>query len=285
MYLRHYGFQDPPFSVTPDPKFFFETRDQREALAYLHYGVRDRKGFLVVVGEVGVGKTICLRSFLRQLGNRADSALLLSTSLEFPELLTVALEDFGVPGRGKKKVDLLLDLNAFLLQADRADRDVVLIIDEAQNLSASVLEELRQLSNLETDDRKLLTIILAGQPELRDKLGMNELRQLRQRIPGICAIRPLTFAETRSYIEHRLRVAGGSRRAVLIADGAYEWIHAYAGGVPRLVNIVCDRALLIGYVEDRSIIDETLVRQAVRDLERGSVERRSDVILRPGRIT
>lgn len=284
MYERYYGFQDAPFSVTPDPKFFYESRDQRDALAYLTYGVEDRKGFLVVCGEVGIGKTICLRSFLRQQGSRLDTALVLSSSLSFIELLTMAVEDLGLTARNKTKTELLLDLNAFLLQADRANRNVVLVIDEAQNLGADALEELRQLSNLETDDRKLLTIVLAGQPELRHKLAHPNLRQLRQRIPGICAIRPLERDESASYVEHRLRVAGGSRHGVLFTDDAHEWIHTYALGIPRLVNAVCDRALVIGYAGGHHVIHGGLIRNAVRELERGSVDRRTDVLARPGTV-
>ena len=162
MYERFYGFRDNPFGVTPDPRFLFESGDHRDAIAYLHYGVRERKGFLVLTGEVGVGKTICVRSFLRGLDSRSDTALILSSSLSFRQLLMMTLEDFGVSARRKSKAELLIDLNHFLLRAAELDRSVVLIIDEAQNLALGVLEELRQLSNLETDEDKLLTIVLAG---------------------------------------------------------------------------------------------------------------------------
>lgn len=281
MYDEFYGFSCHPFYVTPDPKFLYETSDHRDALAYLHFGVRERAGFLVLTGEVGVGKTICLRTFLRQLQG-AETALVLNTSQSFRQLLVMVLEDLGLVGRGKSQAELLLDLNQYLLKAASLDRDVVLIIDEAQNLSPSVLEGIRQLSNLETDSQKLLTIVLSGQPELSHNLSRHELRQLRQRIPGICSIRPLGVDEERGYIEHRVRVASREAPRVRFTDGAIEWVHAYALGVPRLINVLCDRALLVGYVEETRVIDHDVVRSAVRELERGSMTRRRDLVLRAG---
>ncbi len=282
MYHEFFGLTDNPFNVTPDPRFLFESRDHNDALAYLQYGVAERKGFLVLTGEVGVGKTICLRTFLKQYGSHIETALILSSSLSFRQLLMMALEDLGLPARNKTKAELLMDLNRHLLKAAMADRDVVLIIDEAQNLSPGVLEELRQLSNLETDDRKLLTIVLAGQPELRNNLAMHELRQLRQRIPGICSIRPLSAEDERAYIEHRIQVASEGEPVVRFSDEAFEWVRYYAGGVPRLINVLCDRALLVGYVEEKRVLGEDIVRTAVQELERGSVERRTDLVLRAG---
>lgn len=282
MYHRFFGFRSHPFGVTPDPSFLYGSRDHQDALAYLTYGVQERKGFLVLTGEVGVGKTICLRSFLREVGGEAHTALILSSSLSFRQLLMMTMEDLGLPARRKTKAELLMDLNDFLLKAAAVERDVILVIDEAQNLAPGVLEELRQLSNLETDDRKLLTIVLSGQPELRNVLARHELRQLRQRIPGLCCIRPLGIEEERGYIEHRIQVASQGEPLVRFTDDAFEWVHYYAGGVPRLINVLCDRALLVAYVEERREIGEATVRAAVQEIERGSVERRTDLVLRAG---
>lgn len=282
MYQQFYGLTCHPFYVTPDPKFLYESKDHRDALAYLEYGVREHAGFLVLTGEVGVGKTICLRTFLRHHADGAETALVLNTSQSFRQLLVMVLEDLGLVGRGKSQAELLLDLNAYLLKAAALDRDVILIIDEAQNLSVSVLEGIRQLSNLETDNRKLLTIILSGQPELAHHLARHELRQLRQRIPGICSIRPLAMDEERGYVEHRVRVASAGEPRVRFTDAAIEWVHAYALGVPRLINVLCDRALLVGYVEEQLVIGHEIVRSAVRELERGSMTRRRDLVLRAG---
>lgn len=282
MFQDYFQLTDNPFNVTPDPRFFFESRDHRDALAYLEYGVLERKGFLAITGEVGVGKTVCIRSFLRRLGNRVDSALVLSSSLSFRQLLLMVVDDLGISTRGKTKADLLLALNRHLLQAAAADRHVVLVVDEAQNLTTGVLEELRQLSNLETDERKLLTIVLCGQPELRNQLTRHDLRQLRQRIPGICAVQALSARDERAYIEHRIRVASIGDPVVSFTDTAYEWIHAYTGGVPRLTNILCDRALLVAYVEDKRRLDEDTIRSAVHELDRGNVQRRPPTELRAG---
>jgi general secretion pathway protein A len=282
MYLEFYGFRENPFNVTPDPRFFYESRNHRDAVAYLKYGVQERKGFLVLTGEVGVGKTIVLRSFLRDLGAQADTALILSSSLPFRQLLLMAMEDLGLKTRRKCKGELLMDLNAHLLRMARLDKLVLLVIDEAQNLSLGALEEIRQLSNLETDQRKLLGIILAGQPELRNILAARELRQLRQRIPGICSIGPLSFDEERGYVEHRIAVASAGEPRVRFTEGAIEWVHSYAGGIPRLINVLCDRCILLGYLDDRHVVDDDLVRAAVQELERDSVERRASLVARAG---
>jgi general secretion pathway protein A len=282
MYLEFFQLRDNPFNVTPDPRFFFDSPDHRDAMAYLEYGLHERKGFLVITGEVGVGKTICIRSFLRQMGNKIESALVLSSSLSFRQLLVMVLDDLGVSTRGRTKADLLIALNRHLLLTAAADRHVAVIIDEAQNLSVGVLEELRQLSNLETDERKLLTIVLSGQPELRNQLSRHELRQLRQRIPGICAIQPLSPKDERAYIEHRLRIASVQEPIVSFSETAFEWIHSYTGGIPRLANLLCDRALLVGYVEDRRLLAEEVIRAAVSELERGNVQRRTENNLRAG---
>ncbi len=282
MYQHFYGFTENPFNVTPDPKFFYESQGHRDAVAYLRYGVQERKGFLVLTGEVGVGKTIVVRSFLRDVSKRAESALILCATLSFRQLLMMILEDLGLRARRKSKAELLLDLNAHLLKAEAADRDVIIVVDEAQNLDPSVLEELRQLSNLETDDRKLLTIILVGQPELQDLLATHRMRQLRQRIPGVCTIGRLGPREQRGYVRHRLRVVSPNETRAAFTEGALEWADRYSGGVPRLINVVCDRALLLGYVEERPIISGELMHMAVQELERGSLEHRRNLVAHAG---
>ncbi len=279
MYQEYYGFTEHPFNVTPDPKFFYESQDHRDALAYLQYGVQERKGILVLSGEVGVGKTIVVRSFLRQMSDQVETALLLSSTLPFTELLMMILEDLGLEARGKSKGELLMDLNAYLLKAGEVGHDVIVVVDEAQNLEPGVLEELRQLSNLETDDEKLLTIVLVGQPELEIMLAAHELRQLRQRIPGICTIGRLTTVEQRAYVRHRLQVVTPDQTRAAFSDGAMEWVDRFAGGIPRLVNIVCDRALLLGYVEDRPIIGRDLLRMAIDDLEGNGAEPKPRVLI------
>jgi len=269
MYEAFYGFREAPFTLTPDPKFLFMTPDQREAIAYLKYGIQERKGFLVLTGEVGVGKTLIVRTLLEQLNGSVASALVMNAMLKFTPLLRMALIDFGVPFRGRAKVEMLLALQEFLLENHRRGGNTVLVIDEAQNLTPSSLEEFRLLSNLETSRAKLLQIILVGQPELTQLLNSHNLRQLRQRIPGICELHPLAPSGVGEYIEHRLRVAsGGAVGQLFEADGIAEVVE-YSGGVPRLINAVCDRALLIAYVNDRRRVARGDVHEAIAEIERG----------------
>ncbi len=269
MYEGFYGFQEPPFNLTPDPKFLFMTPDQREALAYLNYGIRERKGFLVLSGEVGVGKTLLVRALLDQLNGSVESALVMNAMLTFPQLLRMALLDFRVPLKGRAKVEMLLVLQQFLLDLHGAGRNAVIVIDEAQNLSPASLEEFRLLSNLETSREKLVQIVFVGQPELKALLGSHRLRQLRQRIPGICELHALARPGVGEYVEHRMRVASEGRVARLFDDEAVDVVSDFSQGVPRSINVLCDRALLIGYVRDRHQINADIVREAVEELERG----------------
>jgi general secretion pathway protein A len=274
MYTTFYGFSESPFSVTPDPKFLYLTPSHRDALAHLEYGIREGKGFVVLTGEVGLGKTTVLRAFLERVPENVVTAMVLSTNLSFKQLLYLALRDFGADPEPRSKAELLALMHSFLLGLQERRKMGVLILDEAQNLSTDILEEFRLLSNLETSTHKLLQIVFVGQPELKSKLNLHRLRQLRQRIPGICDLSPLDGDDVRRYVEHRLRVASGGREpAVAFSDEVYDWIAAYSHGVPRLVNQVCDRALLIGYVDERSVIARDIVLEAIRDLERGSLER------------
>lgn len=269
MYEAFYGCHEQPFSLTPDPKFLFMTPDQREALAYITYGIHERKGFLVLSGEVGVGKTLLVRTLLNHLGEPIKSALIMNAMLTFDQLLRMALLDFAVDFRERGKVDMLLALQQFLLDVHARGGNAVLVIDEAQDLTPASLEQFRLLSNLETSTRKLLQIVLVGQPELKQILNSHELRQLRQRIPGICELYPLVPDGVGEYIEHRLRVASGGATGQIFEKDAVAEIAAYSKGVPRVINIVCDRVLLIGYVNDRATIGIEFVHEAIQDIERG----------------
>ncbi|MBM3317094.1 MAG: AAA family ATPase [Candidatus Eisenbacteria bacterium] len=269
MYEAFYGLREAPFNLTPDPRFLFMTPDQREALAYLKYGIQERKGFLVLSGEVGVGKTLIVRTLLGQLNGGVSSALVMNAMLSFGQLLRMALMDFGVPVRGRGKLDQLLALQQFLLATHAAGGNAVLVVDEAQNLSPACLEEFRLLSNLETSTAKLIQIVFVGQPELIELLNSHKLRQLRQRIPGVCELHPLEAAGVAEYVEHRLRVASEGRVGQLFDDQALGEIAAHTRGVPRLINALCDRALLIGYVHDRRRVGVECVREAIEEMERG----------------
>jgi general secretion pathway protein A len=267
MYEDFYGFKELPFNVTPDPRFLFRSDSHRDALAYITYGVFQRKGFIAVTGEVGVGKTTVVGAFIGLFQPSLEVAFIFSTKFPFDQLLYLICRDFGLEVEGKNKAQMLLALNDYVIAQNERNRNVVLIIDEAHNLSPEVLEELRMLSNVETRDRKLLQIMLVGQPELEAILGMNELRQLRQRIPGICRITMLDRREVEDYIRYRLEVAGGKNGGPHFTADSFDEIYRYSAGTPRLVNILCDRILLIGYVSGTRTIDGLLVREGIRDLE------------------
>jgi len=266
MYNPYYGFTEAPFSLTPDPRFLFFSDRHREAFNHVLFGIQERKGFIQLTGEVGAGKTTVCRAILKQLGDAYRTALILNPSLSSAQLLRTILAELGLPALGGDKVAALERLNRFLLDQASAGKDVVLFIDEAQDLGADVLEQVRLLSNLETDQRKLLQIVLVGQPELRDKLNSPGLRQLRQRITVRYHLTPLSREETRRYIDHRLRVAGANGRPAF-SDWAIRKIHGYSRGVPRLINAVCDKALLYGYVNGTDQLTGRAVRLSIRELE------------------
>ncbi len=267
MYEDFYGFKELPFNVTPDPRFLYRSASHRDALAYITYGVFQRKGFVAVTGEVGVGKTTVVSAFVDLFQPSLEVAFVFSTKFPFEQLLYLITRDFGLEVEGKNKAQMLLALNDHLIRQNEANRNAVLIIDEAHNLSPDVLEELRMLSNLETRDRKLLQIMLVGQPELESILNMNEMRQLRQRIPGICRISMLDRDDVESYVRYRLEVAGARNGSVQFTPESLDEIHHYSCGTPRLINILCDRVLLVGFVENTRTIDGRLVREGIRDLE------------------
>lgn len=266
MYYEFYGFTDPPFNITPDPRFLFLTSKHREAFSHLVYGITLRKGFVQITGEVGAGKTTLCRALLGHLGPDCRTALILNPVMTDVQLLQAIVEEFGLTCPKQDRLAYLATLNRFLLDQAAEGTNVVLIIDEAQNLGPTLLEQVRLLSNLETDQHKLLQIVLMGQPELRDMLNKPELRQLRQRITVRYHLPTLSRQETAQYIGHRLQVSGANGRPTF-SPRALRAIYRYSDGVPRLVNAVCDKTLLCGYVTGCNHITSSHVRRAVRELE------------------
>ena len=267
MYTSFFGLNEKPFAITPDPRYLFLSERHAEALAHLMYGINEAGGFIQLTGEVGTGKTTVVRSLLGQIPQNADVALILNPRITPAEFLLTICEELrlSVPDRDRGSVKEVVDiLNRRLLGAHAEGRRVIVIVDEAQNLSAEVLEQVRLLTNLETATQKLLQIILIGQPELREVLQRVELRQLAQRITGRYHLDPLRRAETAGYVRHRLRVAGAT--ADIFTNGALAEIHRLAGGIPRVINVICDRALLGGYTQDQHRISAGLVRKAVGEI-------------------
>src|SRR5206468_222121 len=250
MYLSFYGLKEKPFNTTPDRKCLCRTPGRREALAQLVYSVQEKRGFLVLTGEVGTGKTTLLQAFLQRLNGKAVVAYVLDSTLPFEGLLEYMLEELGVPTPASSPAQRLLALRRFMLDRRRAGQTTVLVVDEAQNLDTAALEKIRMLSNFETPTEKLLQILLVGQPELRAKLNRPELRQLQQRIELRCDLPPLSHGQIRDYIQTRLRVAGASDPE-LFSDRAQSRIAAYSRGIPRRVNILCDHCPVIGYADQR----------------------------------
>jgi general secretion pathway protein A len=268
MYLSFYGLREAPFAPTPDPKFLFQSARHREALAQLIYGVRERKGFIVLTGEIGTGKTTLLRTLLERLNADTPVAYVHNSALNIEGLLEYVLQDWGVKSTAATHAQRLFELNEFLIDQHQKGASPVLVIDEAQNLTVETLEAVRMLSNFETTNQKLMQILLVGQPELRDKLDLPELRQLKQRVGLRCHIAPLSPEETRLYIRHRLRIAGATD-AGIFTDAAIQKIADYSRGTPRVINIVCDHCLLSGFADSKKRIDAATVQEAVEYLEEG----------------
>jgi len=266
MYTRFFGLNEKPFAITPDPRYLYLSERHGEALAHLVYGVTESGGFIQLTGEVGTGKTTLVRSLLQQLPETADVALVLNPQLSRPEFLGTICEELGMPlPADRNSIKGLTDaLNRYLLENHSRGRRTVLIVDEAQNLRVEVLEQVRLLTNLETASQKLLQIILIGQPELREVLSRNDMRQLAQRITGRYHLEPLSREETAAYVDHRLRVAGGLGQIFTVA--ARRELYRLTGGIPRMINVIADRALLGGYTREQQQVTPELVRQAAAEV-------------------
>lgn len=266
MYLKFYRLTEKPFSVTADPNFLYLSKKHREAISHMQYGIEERMGFLEITGEIGTGKTTICKALLNTLDEHTKTAFILNANLSEIQLLQAIVGDFGIQIKNKNKITMLDELNKFLLEQLRHNNNSVLIIDEAQNLKPSLLEQIRLLSNLETEKEKLLQIILVGQPELKEKLASRELTQLRQRISIRYHILPLAPDEAEKYIWHRLKVAGASGKD-FFSEGALEEIFRFSRGIPRLINIICDKGLLAGYAAERKVIDADMIKTCAREIE------------------
>lgn len=276
MYEAFFGLSEPPFSITPDPRYLFPSSRHIEAIGHLFYGVSAAGGFIQLTGEVGTGKTTVVRSLLAREPADVDIALILNPRVTVPEFLQTICEELHIalPAQSKDSVKALVDaLTARLLEAHAAGRRVAVLIDEAHLLERDVLEQVRLLTNIETSTRKLLQVILIGQPELRELLAREDMRQVAQRITGRLHLDPLSADETASYVRHRLRVAGATRE--VFTPSALRELHRQAGGLPRLINVVADRAMLGAYSKDRHEITPALVRAAAAEVS--GVEVRSRV--------
>lgn len=266
MYLDHFGLKAFPFNTTPDPRFFYPSAKHREALACLLYTVEQRKGFALVSGEVGAGKSMLCRAALERFGDDVDTALIVHTSLTPKQFCQAICAELGITLKGKSKFQLIQDIKAYVLDRHRTSRRVVLMVDEAQNLKRDVLEEVRLLGNLETASEKLVQILLVGQPELRRLIGSPELRQLDQRITVKFHLGPLSSEDVSGYIDHRVKIAGAVANG-LFDTAAKDAVARASGGVPRLVNVTCDQALLEAFVADQNAVGPETIRKVVAEME------------------
>lgn len=268
MYTEYYGLLRAPFEMTPDPSFLYLGEAHREGLATLVYGVSSGKGFVMLTGEVGTGKTTLLHALLGQLDSQTRSAFIFNPRLNPLDFFRILFEELEIEAQGRTKAEYLLSLNQFLIERLGKNEKTLLIVDEAQNLSAEMLEEIRLLSNLETPRSKLIQIMLVGQPELKEMLRRPDLRQLRQRIALAHHLRPFDEAEMSDYVEDRLRKAGYTGRR-LFKRSALKELYQVTGGTPRLINSVCDSAMLLGFAKQRTAIDQGMIREVATDLELG----------------
>lgn len=266
MYLEYYNLKEYPFNITPDPRFLYFASQHKAAYDHLIYGIRQRKGFIVLTGEVGSGKTTLCRAAIAGLDNSVATALVLNPYLTETQLIKATLNDFGLKVKGRDRLTYIETLNEFLLEKNKKGMNVALFIDEAQNLSPRLMEQVRLLSNLETDQHKLMQIVLCGQPELRERLERSDLRQLRQRITVRYHLSPLSNEDTEKYIRHRLLIAG-SDGSIVFDEKALRDIYRYTKGGPRLINAVSDNALLAGYVDRTHVIDSRCIKKAIQQLE------------------
>jgi len=266
MYESYFHLRERPFDIVPNPAYLYLSKTHKLALMYLKYGLKERLGFVLMTGEVGSGKTTLIRELIRTLSPEITLARLFNTRVSSEELIAMINDDFGLDTVGKSKVHMLKELYAYLIKEYEEDRRPLLIIDEAQNLSPDLLEEIRMLSNLETDTDKLLQIMLVGQPELGQSIALPQMRQLRQRIRLVCHIRPLTNPEAEEYILHRLSVAG-NREALSFKNGAFDAIYAATAGIPRQINTLCDFILLTAFTEERSDVTAEMVKEIACSLD------------------
>ncbi|GAX62946.1 type II secretory system protein [Candidatus Scalindua japonica] len=267
MYRKFYGLRENPFNLTPDPDFIFLGKIHKKALAYLTYGLEARKGFIQLTGDIGSGKTTLLRTLLKRNKNKIKSAFIVNTKATFEQLFRLMLYQFSIIEleADYTKDVLLAKFYNYLIEQSRQNCPVVVVFDEAQNIDIPVLEEIRMLSNMETEKQALVQMIFVGQPELRETFLLPKFRQLKQRISVAYHVNPLSREETVAYINHRLKVAGADSREIITKDACYE-IYSYSSGIPRLINVSCDATLLAGYVEEKAVIDENLVRETISEL-------------------
>jgi general secretion pathway protein A len=272
MYKSFFGLKENPFNVNPDPRFLFLTQEIEEALAGLMYGIQTRKGFITLTGEVGTGKTTLINRLLDWLHQRrVRTAFLFNSRMNSNHLFDFILAEFEIPCDSRTKSQQLMKLNQWLLERYRAGETAVVIVDEAQNLSYPVLEEIRLLTNLETSTDKLLQIVLSGQPELEEKLKLPQLRQLRQRIMLRCKTAPLSTQQTFDYIAERLRIAGATGDPIFSKE-AVETIHLYSMGIPRVVNLLCEHALVNSFVEQKRVVTGKIIEEVAREFQLDEVE-------------
>jgi len=269
MYKEFFGLRANPFNVNPDPRYLFLTRHTEEALACLTYGIQTRKGFVLLTGEVGTGKTTLINKLLEWLRlQQVATAFVFNSRMDVPQFLDYMMTDFGIPCDSNAKSQVLLRLYNWLLERYRAGETAVLIVDEAQNLSDEVLEEIRMLTNLETFTEKLLQIVLVGQPELDQRLKRPQLRQLRQRMTLRAKTHPLTLEETRAYVIQRLRIAGSNGQQIFEPEALFA-IHRYSNGIPRVVNLICEHCLVSAFVDQQKTVSSHVVEGVARDFDLG----------------
>src|SRR5271170_6871263 len=267
MYKEFFGLRANPFNVNPDPRYLYLTRHTEEALACLTYGIQSRKGFVLLTGEVGTGKTTLINKLMEWLRlQQVATAFIFNSRLDVPQVLDFMMADFGIPCDAKSKSQLLQQLYSWLLDRYRAGETAVLVVDEAQSLSDEVLEEIRMLTNLETFTEKLLQIVLVGQPELEQRLKEPQLRQLRQRLTLRAKTHPLTLEETEAYVQRRLRIAGSNGEQIFDPESVV-LIHRYATGIPRIINLLCEHCLVIAFVDQQKIVLPAMVDTVAQEFE------------------
>jgi len=273
MYKSFFGLKENPFNVNPDPRYLFLTNQIEEALSGLMYGIQTRKGFITLTGEVGTGKTTLVNRLLDWLHlKRTKTAFLFNSRMNTNQLFDFIMAEFDIPCDNKSKSQQLMKLNQWLLDRYRAGETAVLVVDEAQNLTFPVLEEIRLLTNLETSTEKLLQIVLSGQPELEDRLKLPQLRQLRQRITLRCRTMPMTNEQTRDYIHERLRIAGAAPESSIFSAKAMDTIHLYSMGIPRVINLLCEHALINSFVDQKQVVEATVIEDVAREFQLDEVE-------------